>query len=124
MLQLSTLRHSLAVDLNIHDDAITALLLDHLCSVGLCTTPRVSVDDVRKGQSWVSFTLPLLMDSSPTVELLVLAIEGLLSDLDLTMNEQAMILLFTRAWPSILCSTYALERLGNALVAWVMAEVS
>lgn len=123
MLQLSTLRHSLAVDLNIHDDAIIALLVDHLRSVGLCTTPRVSVDDVRKGQTWVSFTLPLLMDSSPTVELLVLAIEGLLSDLDLTMNEQAMILLFTRAWPSILCSTYALERLGNALVAWVMAEV-
>jgi hypothetical protein len=123
MLQLSTLRHSLAVDLNIHDDAIAALLLDHLRLVGLCTTPRVSVDDVRKGQTWVSFTLPLLMDSSPTVELLVLAIEGLLSELDLTMNEQAMSLLFTRAWPSILCSTYALERLGNPVVAWVMAEV-
>lgn len=125
LLELATLRWGLAYDLNIHDERIAAIFLDQLRSTGLCTVKCHSIraEDVVDGRIWCSFTLPLLIDSSPTVELLILAIEALLDDLDLTMNEQAFNLLCTRAWPSLLCSPYALERLGNAVVSWVMAQV-
>jgi hypothetical protein len=125
MLPLSTLRRSLASDLNIHDNRAAAALFERLRAIGLCASAvPITPTDIVDGDAWVGFTLPLLMDSSPTVELLIVAIESLLDDLDLTMNEHGMLLLTTRAFPSLLCSPYALERLGNALVSWVMAEVS
>ena len=130
-LELSVLRNALATDLNIHDDGIAMLFFDQLRLLGLCTVSQSGITsrdattrDAAADQPWYSFTLPLLMDSSPTVELLILAIEVMLDDLDLTLNEQAFNLLVSRAWPSLLCSPHALERLGNAAISWVMAQVS
>jgi len=126
MLDLSALRRGLASDFNIHGERVAALFLDQLRSIGLCTytDQKITADDVTAGNKLCYFILPLLMDSSPTVELLILAIETSLDDLDLTMNEQAFQLLISRAWPSLLCSPCALERLGHAVVSWVMAQVS
>ncbi|KAL7420508.1 hypothetical protein Q5752_004458 [Cryptotrichosporon argae] len=117
------IKRSLGLDVNLQDERVAALFLQHLCMLGLCAVPRRSVDsDALRADVDASFTLPLLMDSSPTVELLILAIEALLDDLDLTSNEHAFRLLATRAWPSLLCSPYALERLGGAVIGWIMTE--
>ncbi|KAK4689023.1 hypothetical protein P7C73_g1090, partial [Tremellales sp. Uapishka_1] len=123
-LELSMLCKSLASDLSITQPKIIALFLDQLLQLGLITVSRQSTvtETTLKDNPWCLFGLPLLIDSSPTVELLILSIEILLKDLDLTCNEVALRLLVNRAWPSLLCSPYALERLGNAVVAWVMAE--
>ncbi|WWD18729.1 hypothetical protein CI109_103183 [Kwoniella shandongensis] len=125
IISLATMSHTLAYDLHIEDDRIAALFLDQLRLTGfISVVSKRAIDEkvIRDGNSSCSFTLPLLMDSSPTVELLILGIEVLLEDLDLTMNEQGLRLLSGRAWPSLLCSPYALERLGKSAVAWVMAE--
>ena len=125
-LELATIKRGMASDLSIQDNRAAALFLDHLRSIGMFTVTQsnVSFGDLADERIWVSFVLPLLMDSSPTVELLILSIEAMLADMDLTMNEQALNLLVSRAWPSLLSSPYALERLGNAVVSWVMMQVS
>lgn len=126
-LELSSLVRTLAVDMGVHNAALATVFLNQLRSVGLISIPNLASlkkKDVQQGSMWCSFGFPLLMDSSPTVEVLVLAVETLLADTDLRMNEVALGLLNNRAWPSLLCAPYALERLGSALVRWVMAEVS
>jgi hypothetical protein len=127
MLSLGIIKSSLAHDLAIHDTNLARVLLNQLNALGLCTIiqqPRVEDDDVREGDKWMSFGLPLLMVATPSVEILITAIEVLLDDVDLSFNEQAMILLNTLAWASLLCSPYALERISGAVAAWVMHEVS
>jgi hypothetical protein len=126
-LELSSLVRTLATDMGVHDPALATIFLDQLRSTGLITIPKVrsiQTTIVQRGDVWCSFGFPLLMDASPTIEALILSIETLLADTDLTMNEVALALQSSRAWPSLLCSPYALERLGTALVRWVMAEVS
>lgn len=114
----------LSKDLGLHQERIGRHFVAQLQSIGLCDLQHVDEQGDERAEPLVHFTLPLLMDASPTVELLILAIEALLVDLDLSMNEQAFIWLTTRAWPSLLCSPYALERLGGAVVNWIMNEVS
>lgn len=118
---------SLATDLSISDKVVATAFLNQLSLVGfIFISDTASLKPqylVKRREIKLSFTLPLLMDSSPNTELLVLAIEALLDDLDLTMNEQGLRLLATRAWPSLLCAPYALERLGKACVSWVLSEV-
>jgi hypothetical protein len=126
LVDLATIKKSIGNDLGIHDDHLATILLNQLNTLGLCTIfnqHRVNMEDVQKGQRRMAFTLPLLMDATPSVELLVTAIESLLDDLDLSMNEQALRLALTRAWPSLLCAPYSLERLGGAIAGWVMHEV-
>ncbi|ORY30604.1 hypothetical protein BCR39DRAFT_529130 [Naematelia encephala] len=125
LLDFKTVRRGLAVDLNIQDDRLAVSLLNHLRSAGLCTIlshSSLNVVELGNAHGMISFELPLLMDSSPTVELLVSAVEVLLDSFDLTLNEQAFSLLVRRAWPTLLCSPYALERLGQAVIAWIMAQ--
>lgn len=120
MLPLSIIRQGLASDLSLHDPIAASIFLDQLEALGLCLTRKLpGLED-----QWGQFSLPLLMDATPSVEILIVAIEVLLDDLNLTFNEQAMTLLTTRAWPTPLCSPYALERLGGAVISWVMNEVS
>ncbi|EIW67516.1 hypothetical protein TREMEDRAFT_64098 [Tremella mesenterica DSM 1558] len=78
--------------------------------------PKIDRDE------WVSFGLPMLMDSTPSIELLVVLIERLLGELDLTLLEVGLGLLVRRTWPDGLSSDYALERLGRAVMGWVMTE--
>ena len=126
MVTLSSIRSSFACDLGIHDERLVKVVLNQLNALGLCTIGDRSLvrdEDVRNGDQWLSFGLPLLMDASPSIEILITAIEVLLDDVDLSLNEQALLLLETRAWPSLLCSPYALERVTGAVTAWVMHEV-
>jgi hypothetical protein len=127
MVHLGSIRSSLARDLGIYDEGLATILLSQLNALGLCTIGHQALvrdEDVRDGDKWMSFGLPLLMDASPTIEILITAIEVLLDDVDLSLNEQALLLLETRAWPSLLCSPYSLERVTGAVTAWVMHEVS
>lgn len=125
MLQLNTVHGSLASDLNVMDDHVSAVFLERLeCNGFISSSAPIDTGAMKSGKGWISFGLPLLMDSSPTVELLISAVEVMLDDLDLTFNEQALRLMSMRAFPSLLCSPYALERLGVALINWVISTVS
>ncbi|OCF37304.1 hypothetical protein I316_01213 [Kwoniella heveanensis BCC8398] len=125
MLPISVVSSSLSSDLGIREPIIASAFLDQLRSNGLISlanTLTVKEGYLSSPGKWASFMLPLLMDSSPTVELLISSIEVLLDDLDLALNEVGLRLLVDRAWPSLLCSPYALERLAKGAVSWVMAE--
>lgn len=122
-LGMSSVRQSMANDLNIKDHVAASILLERMRAFGLCAVPQcraVGPEQIQDRHLLVTFPIPLLLDSSPSVELLVLAIEQLLDVADLTANEQAFHLLCNRAWPSPMCSAYALERLGGAVLSWVM----
>ena len=122
-LRMSALVHTLQSDLGIHDVQCATILLEQLRATGAITaqaSSTISPEDVRAGTSWISFGLPSLMDAAPAVELLLLNIERMLAQLDLTLVEQGLRLLCDGCWPSGLCSDYALERLGRAVVTWQM----
>ncbi|WVQ73477.1 hypothetical protein IAR50_003049 [Cryptococcus sp. DSM 104548] len=125
-LPLSFIFEALKSDLFLTSSQSLAAFVAQLTTIGLISLPPLPplrYDNLSQLQQiQASFSLPLLMDSAPTTELLVLAIESLLNDLDLTMNEQGLRLMVNRAWPSLLCAPYALERLGKAAVGWIMAE--
>jgi glutaredoxin-related protein len=125
---ISIVQQALASDLHLRDDLAASTLIEQLRQFGLITIPNLRVVDKEvlghNANVNVVTPLPLLMDSSPDVELLVLAIEGLLEDIDLTANEQGLSLLVKQAWPSIMCSPYAMIRLGGAVMSWIMDEVS
>lgn len=115
-------------DLAVRDPYVIDILLRQMSAIGLCTDQRGSPHGVSQragvaNGNVIGFPLPLLMDATPSVELLIIAIEVLLDDLDLSHNEQGFVLLNARAWPSLLCSPYALERLGGAVISWIMNEV-
>jgi hypothetical protein len=123
--QMDTIRETLKIDLNVHSDLAASILMEQLRLLGLCSVANsqsISLPIVHNNALMVNFPLPQLMDASPSVELLVLVIEQLLDDIDLTANEQGFSLLVNRAWPSSMCSSYALERLGGAAMSWIMAE--
>jgi hypothetical protein len=120
-------KERLACDLAINDAHIGRVFIYQLNILGLCTIDKRSLlqsGDFIREQEQIAFLLPFLMDATPSVELLVSAIEAMLVDLDLSMNEQALRLAHTQAWPSLLCAPYSLERLGGAIVSWVMHGVS
>ena len=70
-----------------------------------------------------SFPIPMGLEVSTEVETLVAAIEGCLSDIDLSVNEAGLLLLVRRFWPDGMLTEYALRRLSKALLAWILAEV-
>nr|XP_018262073.1 uncharacterized protein I303_05088 [Kwoniella dejecticola CBS 10117]OBR84231.1 hypothetical protein I303_05088 [Kwoniella dejecticola CBS 10117] len=125
MLPLSIISSSLASDLGISDPSIATVFLNQLRSIGLVTINNklaVSQEDMVSPDIWAGFTLPFLMDNSTTINLLILAIDNSLDSLDLSMNEQALRLLSERCWPSLLCSSYSLDKLGKILINWIMNE--
>nr|XP_019013028.1 uncharacterized protein I206_02525 [Kwoniella pini CBS 10737]OCF51809.1 hypothetical protein I206_02525 [Kwoniella pini CBS 10737] len=125
MLPLSIISSSLSSDLGISDPTISTIFLNQLRSIGLITTNNksfISQEDLNSPNIWAGFNLPLLMDNSTTINLLILSIENLLDTLDLSMNEQGLRLLSERCWPSLLCSSYSLDRLGKILINWIMNE--
>jgi hypothetical protein len=127
LVPMPVVNQCLASDLHLRDDLAASTLLNQLRDFGLLSVPNRRVIDVAAVDDMhanVITPLPLLMDSSPAVELLVLAIEGLLEDIDLTANEQALSLLVKLAWPTTMCSPYAMIRLGGAVMSWIMDEVS
>ncbi|CAK9780474.1 hypothetical protein CC85DRAFT_283464 [Cutaneotrichosporon oleaginosum] len=123
--QMHSIRQTLKADLNVHSDLAASILIDQLRLLGLCSianTQRITPPIIHSNSLTINFPLPQLMDASPSVELLVLVIEQLLDDIDITANEQGLSLLVNRAWPSSMCALYAMERLGGAVMSWIMAE--
>jgi hypothetical protein len=68
------------------------------------------------------FTVPFAIDSSPSVESLITAIDACLSDMSLSINEHGLLLLTRRCWPDPFTSTYTWERLIYAILKWVYQE--
>ncbi|WVQ84347.1 hypothetical protein IAT38_006499 [Cryptococcus sp. DSM 104549] len=131
LLPLGVVTQTLSSDLQMRHPHLASVFLNHLRLAGyislstktlIITPSMLSSSKTPQRDTWVGFTLPLLMDSSPAIESLVLAIEALLDGVDLAMNEQGLRLMAGRAWPSVMCSPYAMERLGKAAVQWVIAE--
>lgn len=123
---LADLKDRLAHDLAINDDHLAQVLVNQLDALGLCVVDRqseINASSPASRQARIAFPVPFLMNASPSVELLVTAIEALLEDLDLSMNEQGLRLAQTHAWPSLLCARYSLERVGVAIVSWATHEV-
>lgn len=122
-LPISAVLSTLASDLSITSDVVAGALIQQLEIMGYIRT----TSEERKGKlssKWVHFDLPLLIESSPAVDILIEFIAGSLDSLDLTMVEQALILLTNRAWPSLLCIPHALERFGSVVIRWVISEAS
>jgi len=68
------------------------------------------------------FTVPFAIDSSPSVESLLTAVDACLSDMSLSVNEYGLLLLTRRCWPDPFTSTYTWERLIYAILKWVYQE--
>lgn len=127
ILTLSSIRSALGANLNVRSDAAARHFLGHLCALGLLRRvdrgtrlPWRYEDDQ---QTLCAFPIPLLLDTSVDVETLVSAIEAGLENINLSVNESAMLLLTRRCWPSIWASEYGLNRLAQALLSWLCSEV-
>lgn len=70
----------------------------------------------------VHFPVPFGMDDSPNVDILIMAIETCLEDIDITMNECGLLLLTRRCWPDGSSSLEVLARLVRCVLAWVFNE--
>ncbi|KAG1756739.1 uncharacterized protein EDB91DRAFT_1332497 [Suillus paluster] len=121
---LGHLRNSLGYEFNMLSEGPARHCLSHLHKLGFftCTDFPTCVPEPTKSSQRCYFPLPLGFDLSADVETLVSAIEACLSDLDLSVNEYAFLLLVRRFWPSGLASEYALRRLSHAVLSWIFAE--
>lgn len=126
IVSLGHMRDALGWEFHIHSDPAARQFLSHLHHLGFYS--RVDgqfnlfhgPDDAEVA---CNFAIPLGLDLSTDVEMLVAAVEGCLSDLDLSVNEGGFLLLSRRLWPSGMASDYALRRLARNVVSWVLAEV-
>lgn len=125
---LPHMRNALGYEMHIFSDAITGHLLSHLHHLGffhrqdlqpIFYEGRFSNEEIP-----CVFAIPLGLDVSTEVETLFAAIEGCLSDLDLSVNEQGLLLLTRKLWPNGMASEYGLHRLTQNLISWILAEVS
>jgi hypothetical protein len=127
ILSLASVRNALGTELNIRSDAAARHFLGHLHALGLLrrvdrrTMLFMPKEDVSR--ILCAFPIPLLLDTSADVEILVSAIEGGLEDINLSVNEAGMLLLTRRCWPSIWASEHGLTRLAQALLSWLCSEV-
>lgn len=116
----STIREVLKVEFGIRSDSVSQLVLDHMMHASLLDLAPGRVDD---GSNYI-FPLPLGLDLSVNVETLVSAIEACFGDLDLSSNEFGFLLLTKRLWPNGLMSDYALKRLAEKVLFWILDEVT
>ena len=124
---LGLLRDNLANKFQIHSDIASEMFLSHLHHVGLFEIPEVPVAEsnrlFRYKELLCSFSLPLCLDLSVNVEMLMSAIEACLSDIYLSTNEAGFQLLVRRAWPTEMSTDYALRRLMKVILGWILGEV-
>lgn len=124
---LAKLRDALASEINVGSDSAARHLLTHLHAVGLFRRVDRRVVLFNAGeeatQVYCAFPVPLLIDTSVDVEALVTTIEAGLEEIDLSLNEQVLLLLVLRCWPTIWASEYGLDRLAQALLSWICTEV-
>jgi hypothetical protein len=124
---LGILRDMLATHFEIRLDVAVEMLLGHLHIVGLFELPQIPVMEpgglLRYQESLCLFSLPLGLDLSANVEILMTAIEACLSDIDLSVNEAGFLFLIRRAWPTGMSTNYALRRLMKSVICWILTEV-
>jgi hypothetical protein len=128
VVSLSHMRDVLGYQFHIHSDTAARLLLSHLHHLGffdrLDSEPTLFQEEAWHEQIYCNFPLPLGLDLSTDVETLVSAVEGCLSDLDLSVNEVGFLFLMRRLYPNGLASEYASRRLARSVLSWIISEVS
>jgi hypothetical protein len=117
----------LARELNLRSGAIAAAALSHLHILGFFDVmgePRPQTFGAGSDRNLqLVFPLPFSVDNTQDVETLFATVEGCLQEVDLSLNEFALLLITRKAWPSGRSSPLALERLSSAMVYWILAEV-
>ncbi|KAF9533011.1 hypothetical protein CPB83DRAFT_806739 [Crepidotus variabilis] len=120
------IRNILEIDFAIHSDDAAKLLVNQLLQLGFIDRKDhqlVPFDDVvQERDVECIFPLPLGLDLSLNVEILVSAIESCLTDLDLASNEFGFLLLTRKFWPNGLASEYGLTRLAGRIISWILDE--
>lgn len=120
------MRDILGHEFRIHSDTAARLILSHLHDLGFFDRvdrePTLIIDRNTKNVPCV-FPLPLGLDLSTIVEILVSAVEACLSDLDLSVNEVGFLILVRRFWPNGIASEYASRRLTRLILCWILEEV-
>ncbi|KAI0322233.1 hypothetical protein OF83DRAFT_1279816 [Amylostereum chailletii] len=126
VLSLAHIRDALGIYFNLHSEIAARYVLGHLHHVGLYerlgSEDFLSDDFNNPRLIQCVFPLPLGLDMSVDVEVLVSAIEASLSDISLSINEAGFLLLTRRFWPNQMATGYALRRLARALVSWIIGE--
>lgn len=127
VVSLPHMRDALGYELHLFSDTTAGYLLSHLHHLGFFNRqdfhPILFEDRISNNDIPCVFAIPLGLDLSTDVETLFAAIEGCLSDLDLSVNEQGFLLLVRRLWPNGMASEYALQRLVRNIISWIFAEV-
>ncbi|KAL8281141.1 hypothetical protein RQP46_006499 [Phenoliferia psychrophenolica] len=131
-IQVSLMLEILTRDFGLRSPVAARHFLEHLLHLGLferqdarlLLLPQTSTISPRESSTTVIFPLPFLIDPSPSVESLVVAIESSLRDVDLSVQEAGLLLLFRRCWPSPFASAYALERLTRAVLQWLLDDTT
>ena len=98
--------------------------MHHLGFLERCDSEALRIHADHSQEVQCCFPLPFGLDISVDVETLVAAIEGCLSDIDLSVNEIGFLLLVRRFWPNGMLSTYTFRRLAKAILQWILSEVS
>ncbi|PPR08077.1 hypothetical protein CVT24_010538 [Panaeolus cyanescens] len=112
------IREILKVEFGIRSEDASQLVLNHMLHASLIDLAHTQVEE----DPIYTFPLPLGLDLSVNVETLVSAIEACFSDLDLSSNEFGFLLLTKRLWPNGLMSDYALKRLAEKVLFWILDE--
>jgi hypothetical protein len=127
VITIAHLRDALGSTFQVYSDAAARVLLSHLRHVGFydrLDANTVSHESFSYPEKIMClFPLPLGLDMSVDVEILVAAVESSLSDINLSVNEAGFLLLIRRFWPNQMATGYALQRLAQAVISWVMNEV-
>lgn len=126
VVSLGHMRDALGREFRVNSDPAARQLLSHMHHLGFFSRSDGQCnlfDGVDQAEMACNFAIPLGLDLSTNVEILVAAVEGCLGDLDLTANECGFLLLSRRLWPNGMASDYALQRLARSVISWVLAEV-
>ncbi|KAJ7219313.1 hypothetical protein GGX14DRAFT_435653 [Mycena pura] len=125
LIPVAHLRDILGYELLVHSDAAARLLLNHIHHLGffsrLDMKQSLFDEDLNKDTVCV-FPIPLGLDMSINVEILVAALEGCLAHIDLSVNETGFLLLIRKLWPNGMATEYSLKRLMRIVVTWILAE--
>jgi hypothetical protein len=125
-METSLMRDILVRDFGLHSEIAFHHLIEFIHQLGFLARadagPLVFPPAASTSSTTCVFPVPLLVDASPCVETLVVAIEKCLSDHDLTVQEHGFLLLVRRCWPDAYSSRYALERLTRAVAKWIVDD--
>lgn len=124
---LAHIRDSLGHEVHIFAEEAARFLLSYLHGLGKFIRIDQTSDlfDNWKDPMDIMCSFPdtLAIDASTSVEALFASIQASLEDLDVSVNEFGFLLLVRRCWPSGMMTDYALARLANIVLDWLLTEV-